>query len=431
MTKIVAFLPAKGSSSRIQSKNMALLDAKPLFLHTLEKLCACDFIDEVYLDSESDEILNYAPYLNYRPFKRDPALADNKTDGHQMFYNEVKHVDADIYIQILGTSPFIKPSTIKKGIAVLLENPQFDSAVLVRKDKQYLWQENQPLYDKEHIPNSIDLPDTIIETMGLYIVRKECALSSKKRYGDNCYLLDATPLEAVDINLPDDFALAEHITKGLRLSEITRFRQLARFFTSPMLSDILDELKINGVITGLQSNLPTKIFGWANTLKIKRLNDGESYKGIYDALSTYEKVGLGEIIIVENEVPEYAYFGELNANLAIQSGAIGAIIGGVTRDADEVQKLGFPVFSKGYCCKDVRGTAVLDSHNMPIHINEVRIDPYDLVFADKNGIVVIPKQYEKVVIEMAINTIKKEMAVLTKVAIGEDAFSIYKSEGEF
>lgn len=110
--KIVAFLPAKGTSQRIPSKNQKLLNGKPLFLHTLEKLVSCDFIDEVYLDTESDDMLNYASYLNYIPLKRDPALATNKTDGHQMFFNEVSQVDADIYIQILGTSPFINKRII-------------------------------------------------------------------------------------------------------------------------------------------------------------------------------------------------------------------------------------------------------------------------------------------------------------------------------
>ena len=83
--KTVAFLPAKGSSDRIKCKNMKILNGKPLFLYTLEKLVKCDFIDEVYLDSESDEILNYASYLDYHPLKRDTELANKKTDGHQMF----------------------------------------------------------------------------------------------------------------------------------------------------------------------------------------------------------------------------------------------------------------------------------------------------------------------------------------------------------
>ena len=221
--KVVAFLPAKGNSERIQSKNMKLLDGKPLFLHTLEKLVACDFIDEVYLDSESDEILKLADYLEYKPLKRDPSLANNATDGHKMFYNEVSQVDADIYIQVLGTSPFIKPETIKKGIDVLVNCSEYDSVVLVKKEKQYTWNKTSPNYDKDHIPNSRDLSDTIIETMGLYIVRSDCAHEKKKRIGERPYLLEAEAIEAVDVNYPDDFCLADFLAKGLHQKEITFF----------------------------------------------------------------------------------------------------------------------------------------------------------------------------------------------------------------
>ncbi len=120
-----------------------MLDGKPLFLHTLEKLVKCDFIDEVYLDSESDEIFNIASEVKCNHLKRDPALATNKTDGHALFMNEVRQVQADIYIQILGTSPFIKKETIKRGIDALIENEEYDSAVLFAKEKQYIW-ENKP-----------------------------------------------------------------------------------------------------------------------------------------------------------------------------------------------------------------------------------------------------------------------------------------------
>jgi|TARA_B110000259_G_scaffold46040_1_gene53496 CMP-N-acetylneuraminic acid synthetase len=45
--KVVAFLPVKGKSSRIENKNIKLLDGKPLFIYTLDKLLKCDFIDKV------------------------------------------------------------------------------------------------------------------------------------------------------------------------------------------------------------------------------------------------------------------------------------------------------------------------------------------------------------------------------------------------
>ena len=431
--KIVAFLPAKGTSERVESKNMRLLDGKPLFLHTLEKLIECDFIDEVYLDSESDEILNYAPYLNYIKLKRDIELANNKTDGHKMFYNEVRQVEADIYIQILGTSPFIKKETIKKGIEVLQNCPQYDSIVLVKKEKQYTWNGEKPNYDKDNIPNSKDLSDTIVETMGLYMVRAESAKKNKKRIGDAPYLLYAEAIEAVDVNYEDDFLLAEAIAKGIRRKEIRELEVYKNQLSSCILSDVLFDLGFkNQVVSGLKLNIPGKrILGRANTLKLRELKENENFEGIYDGLKTYKSVREGDVIVVENQCEDKAYFGNLNANLSIRAGAVGTIVNSVTRDINEVKALDYPVFSKGYCCADVRGVAVIDSHNQPIAIGNVGIEPGDLVFGDINGVVVIPKKIEKEVINRAIDAVKREKTVLEKIIDNEDAFEIYKEEGAF
>ena len=200
--KIVAVVPVKGTSERIENKNIKLLDGKPLFLHTIEKLLSCNFLDEVYLDTESDKIIDIvSDYKKLKIFKRDPSLANNKTDGHKLFYNEVKNIEADIYVQILCTSPFIKKETIKKGIEILKEK-EYDSVVLVKKDKQYLWGNDfKPLYSTNKIPNSVDLPDTIIETMGMYIMKKEAVLETQKRYNENVYLLEAEAVEGIDVNL--------------------------------------------------------------------------------------------------------------------------------------------------------------------------------------------------------------------------------------
>lgn len=430
--KVAAFLPAKGTSERIESKNLKLLNGKPLFLHTLEKLCDCDFIDEVYLDSESDEILNYAPYLRYIPLKRKPELATNKTDGHQMFYNEVSQVDADIYVQILGTSPFISPETIRKGIEILKNQEQYDSVVLMKKEKEYLWENGQPKYDKFHIPNSNTLPDTIIESMGLYIVRKDTALKTKMRYGNNAYMLTADAVETIDVNYPDEFELAEYIMRGRQEKENDRLRVMSNFFNSAIFADILGDMGIDSVIAGLRLNLEgKKIFARANTLRLRRLEEGEDYRGIYDGLKTYEKITPGEVIVVENQVEDRAYFGELNANLAIRAGAAGTIVSGVTRDIEAVNQLDYPVFSKGYCCADVKGHATVAAHQQPVCIQGITINPGDLIFADGCGIVCIPHRLEKEVLSKAIAAKEKEGSIIKRVLNDENAMDIYKKEGEF
>lgn len=431
--KVVAFLPAKGSSERVENKNLKLLDGKPLFLHTLEKLVAFDFIDEVYLDTESNEIIDHAIETGCRILKRDPALASNKTDGNQLFYNEVKQVEADVYIQILGTSPFIMENTIRHGVQTLIDNQQYDSAVLVKKERQYTWNESGPNYNIDSIPNSIDLQESTIETMGLYIVRAEAAHRTQRRIGDKPYLLEATPLDAVDVNWPEEFELANLVAAGIREKDRKLLDNLKGRMSSCLLSDLLDDLGYpNQVISGFKPNFDnSKVLGRAKTLKLRKLQYGEDFKGIYDALQSYDSIVPGDFILVENEIPDYAYFGELNANLAIRSGAVGALIGGVTRDEKQVMDTGFTVFSKGTNCQDVRKRATTESYNKRITINNVEVRPGDLVFADSEGAVVIPKSIESEVIEQVIKRGHSENQILSDISNGMDVDRITEKYGFF
>lgn len=347
--KIVAFLPAKGTSSRVENKNVRLLDGKPLFLHTLDKLLSCEFIDEVYLDTESDELVELASDRRCKLLKRDPALASNKTDGNRLFMNEVRHVEADIYIQILCTSPFIEIETLRRGVDNLKTQNEYDSAVLVRKEKFYHWRDGYPAYDLANIPNSFTLPDTVVETMGLYLMRRDAALRLERRIGDHPFLLEASPLEAIDVSWPEDFDLANLIAAGRRERDRQLLGNVKAYLSSAMLSDILDDLGYGSqIIRGLAPNLPdAKILGRAKTIKLRALREGEDFRGIYRALDSYSGIVPNDIIIVENSVPGYAYFGELNASLATRQGAAGVVIGGMTRDSSEVMKLGLPIFAEG------------------------------------------------------------------------------------
>lgn len=433
MMKTAIFLPAKGTSSRIESKNMKLMDGKPLFLHTLEKLENSNAFDEVWLDTECDNVIEAASHINCRILKRDISLADNGTDGNKLFMNEVRHTDADIVIQILGTSPFISISTIEKAVNILATTDH-DSVVLVNKQKQYTWSNGKTVYDMFNIPNSKDLGDTIIETMGLYAVKRDAALKTGRRIGDNPYLLDCTPLEAVDVNWPEDFELANLIAAGLREEDRRLLSNIKAHLSGPILSDVLDDLGIREeqVLLGLKANLPgRKILGRAKTLKLRAMKEGEDFRKIYDALQSYKTIIPNDVIMVENETPEYAYFGELNANLAIRCGSSGAIIGGKTRDNVAVSGLDFPTFSTGFVARDVRKRAVTDSINKPISIFGTPVSPGDLVFADDEAVVVIPQKQEKMILEEVFARLKTEKNILFDIASGVDVSKLVDDHGTF
>jgi CMP-N-acetylneuraminic acid synthetase/regulator of RNase E activity RraA len=430
--KIVAFVPAKGSSDRIENKNTRLLDGLPLYLHAIRLLMSCEFIDEVYLDTDSPEIIKGAAHFGCRFIERDPQLATNSTDGNKLLRNQIEHASADIYVQLLCTSPFIKKQTIHDACLSLVGQSEYDSVTLVRREKQYQWRDNEPLYNIDRIPNSSTLPDAVVETMGLYVITREAAASTGRRIGIKPLLLEVSPLESIDVNWPDDFDLAELIAAGRREKSRKYLLTLRNHLSSAMLSDILDSLdQPNQVIRTLRPNLATKVLGRARPLRLRKLAEGERPEGIYAALDSYDWVVPFDVIVVENECADFAYFGELNANLAIRAGAVGAIIGGHSRDTIEVSAIEFPVFSHGSTCQDVRGRATLDYWNKPVTIDGVRIEPDWLIFADNEGVIVVPAAIEQEVIELAFQSIRKERDILTDIALGVDTALLTKKHGFF
>src|SRR5689334_9911905 len=128
--RVVAFVPAKGSSERIADKNLQLLDGEHLFKRKLRQLLDCPLIDEVVLDTDSDALAALAADLPVTRLDRPRDLATNATDGHELFAYECGAVPpAELYVQCLCTAPFVGADTVSRAIRTLLDSPEADSLV--------------------------------------------------------------------------------------------------------------------------------------------------------------------------------------------------------------------------------------------------------------------------------------------------------------
>lgn len=432
--KVVAFVPVKFNSERIDSKNLALVGGKPLFHWILDALTKCSNIDEVYLDTESDEVVSLLGNCQVDVLRRDPSLATNKTDGNQLLINVANQVDADIYVMALGTSPFLKAETIDRAIEVLKSSSEFDSVLAVFDDKLYTWSGDKPKYNIDAIPNSIDLESTLIETMGLYVVRKEVVTKLKRRIGDNPYLLKVSRLESIDINLPEDLEVANFVASDFRLKDFAKNQMMSKFLNSSMFSDAVDNLALDEVkvIKGLKSNIMgAKICGNIRTIKLTEVADKADVKKIYDGLPFLETLCLGDVAVVQNDTDGFAYWGELMSTIAMSHGCSGAVVSGHTRDSDDTRQLGFPVFAAGTTCADTKVRAFVKGVDCKVEVMGVDAFPGDFIFIDNEGGFVIPKYLKSYVLKEVKNIFENEMKIKADIFKGVGTNELCDEYGMF
>lgn len=208
--KIVALVPIRLNSQRVEGKNLRLLGGRPLMTYLLESLVAARNIDEVYVYCSDESIKQYLPE-GATFLKRDPKLDSNTTLGEEIYNAFTKEVEADIYVLAHATSPFIRTSTIEQGVDKVASG-EYDSAFSAEKVQTFTWWQGRPLnYSLERIPRTQDLEPVYVETSAFFIFRREVWLNKHRRIGDRPYTAVTDRIESMDIDNPDDFKLAEAI----------------------------------------------------------------------------------------------------------------------------------------------------------------------------------------------------------------------------
>ena len=137
----------------------------------------------------------------------------------------------------------------------------------------------------------------------------------------------------------------------------------------------------------------------------------------------------GEVYVCGGGDHRCAYWGELLTATARTRGAVGAVVDGFHRDTPQVLAQDWPVFSRGRFAQDssVR-TAVVDLR-CATEIGGVWIEPGDLVFADLDGVVIIPRALEAEVIPQALAKARGEKVVRKAIEGGMSATDAFKTFG--
>ena len=201
---MIVFIPIKKESERVPNKNFRQLDGLPLWKYCVEKLEKYS----VYIDTDSDEIINESKAYNYVTcYKRDNNLIGNKTSVINLIKYFIDKFNIKTPIcQVHVTSPFLDIKHIDQSFKVLAHT-DYDSVFSVTKVQKRFW-------DKSYNPINHN-PKTLLPTQNLepwyeensylYTFWPNVIKEFNNRIGSNSHMMEIGYPYNLDIDTEDDW----------------------------------------------------------------------------------------------------------------------------------------------------------------------------------------------------------------------------------
>ena len=124
-----------------------------------------------------------------------------------------------------------------------------------------------------------------------------------------------------------------------------------------------------------------------------------------------------------------APWGELMSTIAKRNGAVGCVCDSQIRDCVRIIEMNFPVYCAGIRPVDSKGRGRVEAFDVPIQCGGVLVNPGDLIFADFDGVVVIPQPIEQQVIQRALEKAGQENLSRQELLEGRTLREVYRKYG--
>ena len=196
-------------------------------------------------------------------------------------------------------------------------------------------------------------------------------------------------------------------------NDTERFAWIREHLYVPAVCDVLDSLGVrdramhqrlrpldpaNGLIVGRARTLR-----WMDTDYV----DEKDPYGL--EIAAMDALGAGDVAVHSTDpVGTNAPWGELMSTVAKRNGATGCVCDSNIRDCRKIMAMGFPVFYAGIRPLDSMGRGKVMARDVPVRCGDVLVHPGELVFADFDGVVVVPRELEDEVLAHAHEKVTKE-----------------------
>lgn len=136
-----------------------------------------------------------------------------------------------------------------------------------------------------------------------------------------------------------------------------------------------------------------------------------------------------EVYVCTGASPRYALWGGLMSARALHLKAAGAVVDGYSRDTDQILALNFPTFSYGGYAQDQGPRGKVIDFRTPIEIGQIVVWPGDILYGDRDGVCVIPRQAEEEAFRGALEKARGEQLVKQAIESGMSATDAFRQFG--
>lgn len=219
--KIVALLPMKAHSERVKGKNFKKIAGKPLFRWILDSLIACDNIECVVINTDARDILAENGLIaSDRVIIRDrkPELCGDLTSMNLVLEDDIRAVDADLYLMTHTTNPLLSTRSINAAVEAFNRTEEADSLFAVKKHQtRFYRKDGSPVnHDPDNLIRTQDLEPWYEENSCLYLFTSQSFMSTGARIGKKPMMYETPVLESIDIDTESDWVMAEAMATYLQ-----------------------------------------------------------------------------------------------------------------------------------------------------------------------------------------------------------------------
>ncbi|WP_321788032.1 RraA family protein [Burkholderia pyrrocinia] len=197
-------------------------------------------------------------------------------------------------------------------------------------------------------------------------------------------------------------------------------RELVALFAgldTPGVSDAMDKLGLHGQALGVMplTDYSQVVVGPAFTVKYVPASVPPGTVGDF-----IDDVAEGDVVVIDNDGrTDCTVWGDIMTQYAGLRGIAGTVIDGVCRDVNKALRDNYPLFTAGRFMRTGKDRVQVEAVNATVGIGTVRVAARDIVVADANGVVIVPRGRAREVAEVARQIEETESSIREQLALGK------------